>query len=58
MKISWDFMFLVSVIRNSGKRLVVVPSAAELRLIDICLTVTTLKLRSISQFDMSSAGLL
>jgi hypothetical protein len=53
---SWDFDGLGKVLRKKGTFAVVVVSANDQRVVDICLTLITSKPRFINPSEMSSAG--
>jgi hypothetical protein len=55
-KISWDFAVLGKVTRKRGRFAILVPSGDDRCVVVICLTLTTLRPRFTSPFDMSSAG--
>jgi hypothetical protein len=54
--ICWNFDVLGKVMRKRGRFTVVVPSAEEPRLADICLTLITSKPRPTNPSEMFSAG--
>jgi hypothetical protein len=56
LKISWDFDVLGKVIKKRGIFTVIVPSASDLGVTDICLTLITSKPRFINPSEMSSSG--
>jgi hypothetical protein len=56
LKISWDFDILGKVIRKRGMFIVVVSSAGDGWLVDICLTLITSKPRFTNPSEMSYAG--
>jgi hypothetical protein len=56
LNISWDSDVLGKVIRKRGMFTVVVPSAGDRRVVDICLTQIIYKPRFTNPSEMSSAG--
>jgi hypothetical protein len=56
LNISWDFDILGKVIRKRGMFIVVVLSAGDQWVVDICLRLITSKPAFINPYEMSSAG--
>jgi hypothetical protein len=58
LNISWDFVVIGKVIRNKGRLTWDVPSAEDLLVDDICLTLIKSNPRPTKPSEMSSAGVL